>query len=223
MSDKEHNDPGETGPPAEPVDEPAGVFRDLGPAILDASPGVPSLRATWNGDGATIDRLPASAPTSGKVHFDGFFLEYWPKLTRRLLGPCRGDRGLAEDLAQEALYATYRRMDRVVNPQAYSYIVACRAAQKHFERQEMEVDRLRKLAAALPEATRPDGETACDDLLRGVVTDRQRKIMMYRFVEDRPLKWIAETLKVSVRTVNYEIRDAFGRLRAHLDLGQEDS
>jgi RNA polymerase sigma factor (sigma-70 family) len=212
VSDK-NNDEGE---------ESAGVVRDLGPATLDAPGDVPLLRATWNSDGATVDQ-PASLPAPGAVDFARFFLAYWPRLTRRLLGPCRQDRGLAEDIAQEAIYATYRRIDKVNDPEAYAYKVACRAAQRHLERQRREAAAVDKLAADGGGEAHPDARIAFDDLLRRVLTERQQTIIHYRFVERQSLDWIADKLHLSARTISSEIKAARDELRPHLRPEGEES
>ncbi|WP_198153684.1 RNA polymerase sigma factor [Catenuloplanes japonicus] len=203
------------------------MLRDVGvaePATISPPVSVP-LRATWNADGATMGQAPPGA-ASDAVNFDAFYMRHWPSLLRAMVRRCGNDRHLAEDITQQTFLVAYRRRDRlseVANHQAWLHAVAGNAATKYFRRRQQEEALLRTMAAGAPGAPWSGFDITLHDLLTQVLTERQRRIIMYRYLEDRPLKSIAETMNLSVRSINYEIRKSFNLLRPHLDPGQEDS
>lgn len=227
MTDREHDDPGRTGPPAGADAETNGVLRDVGVAdqITISPPASAQLRATWNADGATIGQAPPGT-ASDAADFDTFYMRHWPSLLRAMIRRCRNDRELAEDITQQTFLIAYRRRDRlseVANHEAWLHAVARNAATKYLRRRQAEEDLIRKVAAGAPGAPWSGFDTTLHDLLARVLTDRQRRIIIYRYLEDQSLQSIAETLNLSKRTINYEIRKSLDLLRPHLDPGQEDS
>ena len=88
---------------------------------------------------------------------------------------------------------------------------------------QAEEDLMRTMVSGAPRSPWPGLDTTLHDLLARVLTDRQRRIIIYRYLDDLPLKSIAETMNLSTRTINYEIRKSLDLLRPHLDPGQEDS
>lgn len=228
MHDRNTEDPDAIDPAErlqEDVDDGEVVMRDLALAIVERVDTPPPLRAAWDGDGATIEQiLPASPATT--IDFDSFYLKHQPLLLRKMLKLCAGDRHLAEDITQQTLLVAYRireRLSEVDDHGAWLYTVASRAAWKIFERRRMEEELLRTTAARPARPREPHDWALPDDLLRRVLTVRQRRIIIYRFIHEQQIKWIADQLGLSQRTINNEIRRSLDKLRPYFDPSQEDN
>ncbi|MBW4705201.1 RNA polymerase sigma factor [Micromonospora sp. RL09-050-HVF-A] len=227
MTDREHDDSDKIGPPAGADAETRGVLRDLGVVeqITLSPPASAPLRATWNAEGATIGQVPpGTAPDA--ADFDSFYMRHWPGLLRAMIRCCRYDRDLAEDITQQTFLIAYRRRDRlseVANHEAWLHAVARNTATKYFRRRQAEENLIRTMAAGVSGNPWPGFDTALNDLLTRVLTDRQRRIIIYRYLEDQPLQSIAERMNLSKRTINYEIRKSLDLIRPYLEPGQEDS
>ncbi|MEU6022624.1 RNA polymerase sigma factor [Micromonospora sp. NPDC047134] len=228
MRDRNTGDPDEieaTGQTGEDtLGDPAIVLRDVA-AVVERVDIPPPLRAAWDGDGATIEQVLPAAPVPA-TDFDSFYLRHRPVLLRKMLKLCAQDKHLAEEITQGTLFIAYRVQDQlpeVDDHEAWLYRVASRTAWKVFRRQRMEGERLRTMAARPTPPGQPHDWTLLDDLLRRTLTNRQRQIIVYRFVEGQPRRWIADQLGVSLRTVDSEIRKSLDQLRPFLEPGREDN
>ena len=126
-----------------------------------------------------------------------------------------GDRGLAEDLVQEALTKLALRWDRVgsSHPEPFVRTVVYRDSiswRRRHRRERLEPP---------PERASPDAIGAIDlrvPLLAALaqLTAGQRAVVVLRFYEDLTVAQAAQTLGVSVGTVKSQTHAALQRLRA---------
>lgn len=155
--------------------------------------------------------------------FDGFVLARGPHLLRFAYSLV-GDRGLAEDLVQEALVKAYRRWDGRVGaerPEPYvRRIVVNTFVSWRRRRSSTEVP------GPVPERSRVDGVDALVQrdlmwrLLAGL-PHRQRAVLVLRYFEGLPDSEIAALLGCAEGTVRSLAARAFATLRAHPELAPE--
>jgi RNA polymerase sigma-70 factor (ECF subfamily) len=227
VRDKDANDAGETDPvdqSREDIVDDEVVMRDIGLAVVERVD-LPPLRAAWDGDGVTIEQVLPALPTES-VDFDAFYLRHRSVLLRKMLSLCARDKELAEDITQTTMLVAYRvrhRLTEVDDHEAWLYTVASRAAWKVFQRQRAEEELLRTMAARPASSGQPHDWALLDDLLGRFLSTRQRQIIIHRFVDGQQIKWIADQVGVSQRTINIEIRKSLEKLRPFLDPRQEDN
>ncbi len=133
-----------------------------------------------------------------------------------------GDRGLAEDLVQEALVTTYVRWHRLRDPnnaEAYTRRVITTTAIGWWRRKSWRAERPND---DVPD--RPADSTAADESTARVwlwhelqqLPPRQRAAIVLRYYEDLTEPQTAEILDCSVGTVKSQVSDALKKLRARL-------
>jgi RNA polymerase sigma-70 factor (sigma-E family) len=123
------------------------------------------------------------------------------------------DRGLAEDLVQDALARTYGAWRRVAAPEAYAKATLVRLALR---------GRRRRWRGETPTAAPPDRPVATDDLdlaesvraALAALPAEQRAVLVLRFWEDRTERQIAELLDCSPGTVKSRAARGLAALRA---------
>ncbi|WP_121257828.1 SigE family RNA polymerase sigma factor [Nocardioides ferulae] len=126
-----------------------------------------------------------------------------------------GDHHRAEDLVQDALTQVALRWRRLADghPDAYARQVIVRGNiswwRKH--RREVVTGVLPERPAA-PEGSASDRRIALDRAL-GLLTPKQRAVIVLRFYEDLPEREAADALGVSVGTVKSQTHLALRRLR----------
>lgn len=140
-----------------------------------------------------------------------------------------GDRGLAEDLVQEALTKLALRWDRVGtgHPEAFVRTVIFRDSVSWFRRHR------RERVGPPPDRPGPDGSDALTlriPVLEALaqLTRAQRAVVVLRYYEDLTERQTAEALGIAVGTVKSQAREALARLRAlvpdlTVDEGREPS
>ncbi len=123
-----------------------------------------------------------------------------------------GERGLAEEVAQDAFVRLYERWGRgrrgIEQPQAWVHAVAVRMAVRQSRRR-----RTRPTGAGVEE--RPVDDPVVDvDLHRalGALPPRQRAAVALYYLDDRPVAEIALLLDVSQSTVKQHLHRARARL-----------
>ncbi|WP_432874666.1 SigE family RNA polymerase sigma factor [Kribbella sp. CA-245084] len=130
-----------------------------------------------------------------------------------------GDRGLAEDLVQEALVKTYVGWHRLRDPnnaEAYTRRVITTTAIGWWRRKSWR--------AELPNDDVPDRPADPDDVTARVwlwhelqkLPPRQRAALVLRYYEDLTEPQTAEVLGCSVGTVKSQVSDALKKLRTRL-------
>jgi RNA polymerase sigma-70 factor (sigma-E family) len=130
-----------------------------------------------------------------------------------------GDRGLAEDLVQEALVKTYVGWHRLRDPnnaEAYTRRAITTTAIGWWRRKSWRAER--------PYDDVPDQPVSADDATARVwlwnelqkLPPRQRATLILRYYEDLTEPQTAEILGCSVGTVKSQVHDALKKLRARL-------
>jgi RNA polymerase sigma-70 factor (sigma-E family) len=133
-----------------------------------------------------------------------------------------GDRGRAEDAAQEALVRVYQRWSRLDDPLAYArrtVVNATRDDWRRAERATRAYDDAGRLAS-LDEATDVETSVLQRDALMtalGALPHRQRAVVVLRYLSELTEAETAAVLDVSVGTVKRQAFDALARLREILD------
>lgn len=147
--------------------------------------------------------------------FTEFVAARYPALVRtaRLLV---ADSHAAEDLVQEALARCVPAWGRIEgNPEAYVRTVLVRQSISRWRRRrvtEVTVD-------VVPEVAVRDGDVAVQDELRralAALPPRQRAVVVLRYVEDRPVREVADVLGCSVGTVKSQAHAGLAKLRTLL-------
>jgi RNA polymerase sigma-70 factor (sigma-E family) len=130
-----------------------------------------------------------------------------------------GDRGLAEDLVQEALVKTYvgwHRLRDPANAEAYTQRAITTTAIGWWRRKSWHAER--------PNDEVPDRPVHADDTTARIwlwdvlqkLPPRQRAALVLRYYEDLTEVQTAEVLGCSVGTVKSQVSDALKKLRARL-------
>ena len=152
-----------------------------------------------------------------RTDFEWVFRTTYPAVVRTVFVIVR-ERGLAEEVAQDAFVRLYERWGGVVDiqqPQAWVHAVAVRMAVRQARRR-------RERATVAGVDDRPVDDPVVDvDLHRalGALPPRQRAAVALYYLDDRPVAEIAELLDVSASTVKQHLHRA--RARLALLLGEE--
>jgi len=160
-----------------------------------------------------------------RQQFEEFMTSRWPGLVRLAFG-LTGDRWLAEDLAQTALasaYASWRRVRRADDPDAYVRRILINASKSRWRRHHVS----EHPAATAPEAALPDPTSSVDDrsALLGALQElpqRQRAVVVLRYLEDLTDAQAAALLGCSASTVRSQAARALAKLRASGALADTD-
>lgn len=157
--------------------------------------------------------------------FREFMAARWPALVRLGYG-LTGDLGLAEDLAQTTLanvYASWSRVSRASDPDAYVYRIMFNANKGRFRKKRV----AEQPSAMLPEAGAPDATDSVEQrtVLMSALLElapRQRAAVLLRYFEDLSEAQTAAVLNCSVGTVKSQTFHALARLRQspHLTQGE---
>ena len=128
-----------------------------------------------------------------------------------------GDRGLAEDLVQNALTKAYLARSRVMSaesPEAYLRTILVNTHRRSFRRRRV----AEHLTADVPDGAAGGGDVdARRDLVTAVATlpRRQRAVVVLRYLEDRSEAEVAAILGCSVGTVKSHAARGLATLRRH--------
>lgn len=149
-------------------------------------------------------------------HFREFVSGRWPKLVRLAFG-LTGDRGLAEDLAQTtlaAVYASWGRVSRASDPDAYTYRILFNENNGRFRKKRV----TEHYGGPVPDPGLPDPTAAIDQrsvLLAALqeLPPRQRAALLLRYFEDLSEAQAAAVLGCSVGTIKSQTSEALARLR----------
>jgi RNA polymerase sigma-70 factor (sigma-E family) len=160
-------------------------------------------------------------PGNKRSRFEEFAAEHSAGLIKIGL-MVSGDRGRAEDAAQEALVRVYQRWSRLSDPLAYArrtVVNATRDDWRRVQRATRAYDAAGRLAAR--EAS-DDAETSMlqrDALMTALDTlpHRQRAVIVLRYLCELTEAETATVLEIAVGTVKSQTHDALARLRQTLD------
>lgn len=165
-----------------------------------------------------------------RQQFEEFMTSRWPALVRLAFG-LTGDRWLAEDLAQTALasaYASWWRVRRADDPDAYVRRILINASKSRFRRNRMNEQPPGRPdeaadAAADPAATIEERSALLAAL--NALPPRQRAVVVLRYWEDLSDAQAAALLGCSASTVRSQAARALAKLResgALADTGADD-
>ncbi len=157
---------------------------------------------------------------SKRSHFEEFAAAHSAGLIALALA-VSGDRGRAEDAAQEALVRVYQRWSRLEDPLAYARRTVVNATRDDWRRAER-AKRAHDAAGQLARFDAHEGLEARvltrDALMTAVwgLPHRQRAVIVLRYLSDLTEAETAAVLEVSVGTVKSQAFDALARLRGDL-------
>lgn len=148
--------------------------------------------------------------------YEEFFADEYPRLVP-MLHALTGDRGRAEDLAQEALARAHRDWHRISGferPGAWSRRVAINLAANHARSSRREKRALRRVDEPPPGQLSP-----ADEQLWALVRelpDQQRAAVVLHYVDDLSVARVAEILEVGDGTVKTHLSRARAALARRL-------
>ena len=165
---------------------------------------------------------PAPPHVGGTLEFVDFYRSELPGLLALARGLC--GTAVADDIAQEAMLAAYRRWDEVERfdePHAWVRRVCANLAISTFRRRVVELRGLSRLAARLPER-RPLDEPSEEfwAAVRGLPR-RQAQCAALRYLYEMSGDDIARTLDISEGSVKVHLARARHSLAATLGLDEE--
>jgi RNA polymerase sigma-70 factor (sigma-E family) len=156
--------------------------------------------------------------------FQDFMRGRWPGMVR-LAYTLTGDQGHAEDITQAAFtkaYASWGRVSRAGDPDAYVRAIVIHENSKRFRKHRVQED----LRAAVPElGTGADEGVADRTVLRqalDLLGPRQRAVIVLRFWLDLSEAATAQALGCSVGTVKSQASRALATLRKHTEITERD-
>lgn len=156
------------------------------------------------------DAVAAGAGTAAVPSFDELFASEYRRVVGLAFVLC-GRRGVAEDIAQEAFTAAYRRWSRISHyddPAAWVRRVAVNAATSVLRRRAREARAMARIAARREYAVDP---VLPDAGLWEAVRDlpgRQARCVALRYLEDRSVADIAAVLGIAEATVRVHLHKA---------------
>ena len=147
-----------------------------------------------------------------------------PRLVGALSLYC-GDRGVAEELAQDALARAvkdWRKVRTLEAPGAWTHRVAMNLANSYFRRRvaearadrRLQIEHRREQVASLDPADAVTIRTAVASLPR-----RQRSVLILRYYLDLPVREVAAAMECPEGTVKTLTRKAISSLRNRLSVG----
>jgi RNA polymerase sigma-70 factor (ECF subfamily) len=146
--------------------------------------------------------------------FDEFFAAHYRRVVALALVLC-GRRAVAEECAQDAFVAAYRRWDRIArydDPGAWVRRVAVNVATSSLRRRSREARALARLALRRERGTElaPFDHEFWDAVRH--LPRRQAQCVALHYLEDRPVEEIAAVLEISPATVRVHLHAARGAL-----------
>ncbi|CAN5637686.1 SigE family RNA polymerase sigma factor [soil metagenome] len=150
--------------------------------------------------------------------FEEFFTREYPRLVV-LLTAVTGRRGVAEEIAQEALiraHQRWRRVSRYERPTAWVRRVALNLASNQRARQRTEDRTLRRLGDQRTSEGPDDGDDGFWALVRQL-PDRQGAAVALYYLEDRPVAEVAAILGCAEGTAKAHLHKGRASLARLLD------
>jgi RNA polymerase sigma-70 factor (sigma-E family) len=152
-----------------------------------------------------------------RQQFEEFMTSRWPALVRLAFG-LTGDRWLAEDLAQSALasaYASWWRVRRADDPDAYVRRILINASKSRFRRQRVaEQPSPEEVPDVAADPAAAIGERSALLAALSTLPPRQRAVVVLRYWEDLSDAQAAAMLGCSASTVRSQAARALAKLRA---------
>ncbi len=161
-------------------------------------------------------------PATGQDDFEAFYRAEMPRLVALARGLCGA--AAADDVAQEAMLATYRRWSRVRDlerPDAYVRRTCANLAVSTFRRRVVELRALSRLQQRRDEpAVMPDAAEEFWSHVRALPA-RQAQVVALHYLFDLSVDDVAATLEVSSGTVKVHLSRARATLARTLGLEEE--
>ncbi len=167
--------------------------------------------------------VPGQQQPPRALEFEAFFVAELPRLVTLARGLCGA--AIAEDVAQEAMLAAYRRwahVSRLERPELWVRRACANLAVSQFRRKVVELRALTRLGNRRPlEELRDDNEefwAAVRDL-----PSRQAQAAALRFIYDMPIADIGTALNCTPGTVKQHLSRARLALASRLGLDPEEA
>jgi RNA polymerase sigma-70 factor (ECF subfamily) len=149
------------------------------------------------------------------MEFDAFYRASYERV-HSAMSLAFGDRSLSEDITQEAFYRALRRWPKVSkldHPEAWTMVVALNCGRDVTRRRRRHQDKAQLVASA---SAASGGEADIDDRLAVIdlltsVTDRQREVIVLRYLCQLSVPEIAGVLKRAEGTVKATLHVALRR------------
>lgn len=138
--------------------------------------------------------------------FPAFYRREYPKMVA-VAAAVSGNRGIAEDLAQEAMIRAHRHWDRISTyerPGAWVRRATINLALSASKRGSLEVQKLLRLGRP---ATLPEPEVMDETIFTAVakLPGKQRAAIALHYLEDRSIEEIASILEISSSTARVHL------------------
>ncbi len=125
-----------------------------------------------------------------------------------------GDRGVAEELAQEALVRAWQRWERLSAPRPWVYRTAFNLARSGFRRRQAERRATRRVAVADVTVDPDVGDAVAVRRAVAALAPRQREAIVARYYADLSVAEAAEAMGCAEGTVKALTSQAIANLRA---------
>lgn len=156
---------------------------------------------------------------------DRFCVAMWPRLVDAVTHYC-GDRHLAEELAQEAVVRAYQRWPEVSqmrSPDGWTFRVAVNLANSTFRRRRAERRANLRHGGDAEVHHDPDGsERVAVREAMSRLSERQREVVVLRYVLDLPADRVAELTGSTPGAVRTTAHRAVAELRRAIDVTVDD-
>lgn len=196
--------------PGKPSATAMGVFSEMGADTLAAEPGI------------VFD---VARPLQSAESFDLFYQREFPLMVN-IAYAVSGSRMAAEDLAQEAMIAAYRRWDEVgalERPGGWVRRVVLNRAASAYHRRRAEARALLRLAPlrGTPPAPLESGTAAFWNAVRRLPR-RQAQAIVLHYLEDSSVAEIAAVMECAENTVKVHLHRGRQALAGRLGLRSDD-
>ena len=155
------------------------------------------------------------------VHFDDFYRAELPRLVALARALCGS--AVADDVAQEAMLAAYRKWRHVSDlqhPEAWVRRTCSNLAVSHYRRKMVELRAVTRLSArATPAPLEPEDEEFWAAVRR--LPKRQAQAAALRYLYGLDVADIARTLEITEGSVSQHLSRARARLVQELNLTEE--
>jgi RNA polymerase sigma-70 factor (ECF subfamily) len=153
--------------------------------------------------------------------FPAFYRREYPKMVA-IAAAVSGNRGIAEDLAQEAMLRAHRHWNRISaydRPGAWARRATINLSLSATKRAAAEFRRMVRIAEA---STLPAPDASDDRVWHAVakLPRNQRAAIALHYLEDRPIEEIAEILQIAIPTARVHLHR--GRQALAIALDQEE-
>jgi RNA polymerase sigma-70 factor (ECF subfamily) len=147
----------------------------------------------------------------GASAFDAFYADTFGPLGGYALSLV-GDRGVAEDLTQEAMVRVYARWATLRQPRPYAFRVVTNLARDRWRRRRTE---LRSIAELVAEPVQGPDVTVLDAV--GRLPDRLRDVVLLHYYADLTVGEVATAVRRPPGTVKRQLSEARALLASDLE------